>query len=145
MGSPRDWMETVKETVKRIKALIGSPADTGGSTTSGTLMGKGNAILDAITDGAAQTKAFTETVFISHKVAKENMETDYVTVEGKGRALIINSSSRPPQTTVDGNLVIDAVANMGVDSYVVYFEKSLILKSTDTSHTTYIIQAMIQT
>jgi len=108
-------------------------------------MGKGNAILDAITDGAAQTKAFTETVFISHKVAKENMETDYVTVEGKGRALIINSSSRPPQTMVDGNLVIDAVANMGVDSYVVYFEKSLILKSTDTSHTTYIIQAMIQT
>ncbi len=123
---------------------IGMTADTGGSATTGTVMGKENAILKAITDGAAQTKAFTETVFICQKVAKENMETDFVSIEGKGRALIINSSKIPPQTTIDGNLVIGTV-NMGVDSYVVYFEKSLILKNTDTSHTTYTIQAIIQT
>lgn len=44
MGSPRDWMETVRETVERIKELIGSSDDTGSETT-GTVMGKENEIL----------------------------------------------------------------------------------------------------
>ena len=48
MGSPRDWMETVRETVERIRALIGSPADTGGSATAGTIMGKENAIIEKV-------------------------------------------------------------------------------------------------
>lgn len=43
MGSPRDWMQTVKETVERIRALIGSSDDTGSGTT-GTVMGKLNNI-----------------------------------------------------------------------------------------------------
>lgn len=143
MGSPRDWMETVRETVERIKALIGSPDDTGSETT-GTVMGKENAILDAITRGAAQTKAFTETIFISHSVLKENQGTDFVTVEGKGRAFIINSSKASPATIVDGHL-INGESNMGVDSYEVYFEESLILKRIDSSSTSYTIRAIIQT
>lgn len=44
MGSPRDWMQTVKQTVDRIKAIIGNPDDTGGSETTGTVMGKLNNI-----------------------------------------------------------------------------------------------------
>lgn len=44
MGSPRDWMQTVKQTVDRIKAIIGNPDDIGGSETTGTVMGKLNNI-----------------------------------------------------------------------------------------------------
>lgn len=93
----------------------------------------------------AQTKTFTETVFIERTVARENKETDFITIEGRGRALILTSSSVPPGTIVDGVEVIGYVSNIGVDSYEVYFGESLVLKNADTGHTTYKIRAIIQT
>ena len=56
MGSPRDWMQTVKQTVDRIKAIIGNPDDTGGSETTGTVMGKENTIMKMLKDYDGKVK-----------------------------------------------------------------------------------------
>lgn len=56
MGSPRDWTQTVKQTVDRIKAIIGNPDDTGGSETTGTVMGKENTIMKMLKDYDGKVK-----------------------------------------------------------------------------------------
>ncbi len=105
MAEPRSWGEFTAELVK----LIGQEADTGGSSTEGTLAAKGNAMLEVLRNGGMPVVKSVQRGKVS---IDGNDKTVYInTVDPDKCIVLLDIASNSNGTTIRNNYLSELTSS----------------------------------
>lgn len=112
---PRDWFETIKEVAKK----IGSTGDTGGSTTTGTVMGKVNAILAVLKNGGMPVVKSIQYGNFNAGSASWEEKTIAISPVNADKSIVILNAAHPNSSGKQG-CMLKALSATSLVVYVAY-------------------------